>query len=119
MQTLPLENIRSGRRPNDRMTLVAERFWRFDLFTRSFMQPVAPIEPPAPLRLLRIRQNRVRSAWIDPADHVRGFLVGRGIEKALEMAAVRQYESRCVADDQGGLVNSFPWRDMIRDSRDH
>src|SRR5882757_5315850 len=73
----------------DGMTFAAERCRCCDLFTGARVEPIAPIEPPASLPFLGRGKERFRPSRIDRSDHERRFRVGRRVEQALKMAAVR------------------------------
>src|SRR6267142_2928646 len=74
----------------DGMTFAAERCRCDDLFTGARVQPVAPIDPPAPLPFLGPGEKRIRPRRIDRSDHKGCLRVGWRVEKALKVTAVRQ-----------------------------
>src|SRR6266481_3293386 len=102
----------------DGMTFAAERCRCGDLFTGARMQPVAPIEPPASLPLLGGGEESIGPRRIDRSDHEGRFRVGRWIEQALQMAAVREHEGGVFAQDLSRLVNALPRRDVVGHARD-
>src|SRR5271166_1977336 len=113
MADLSFNDIAPGSRHENGMTLVARRFRRLDLIARTTGEPVAPIEPPAALPLLRARLEGVRVGRACGADHIGRLLVGRRIEKALQVPAVREHEGRVVPENTRGLEDRFPGRDVI------
>src|SRR6266436_10204283 len=83
------------------------------------MKPVAPVEPPASLPLLGRGQECVRAGWIDGSDHEGGFRIGRRVDEALEMAAIRKHEGRPLAHDLRSLVHTLPGSDVVGHAGDH
>jgi hypothetical protein len=53
----------------DGMAFAAERYRCSDLFTGARLQPIPPIEPPAPLPFFRPGKKRIRPSRIDGSDH--------------------------------------------------
>src|SRR3984885_11578701 len=95
------------------MAFPPERRGGGTLVPRSRQQPIAPVEPPASLSLLGCGHERVRTGRVDRPDHEGGFLIGRRIEEALEVSAVRKHEGRPLTYDLRGLVHPFPGRDVV------
>src|SRR5258708_37428426 len=103
----------------DGMAFAPQRRGRRNLFARSCLQPIAPVEPPASLALLGRGQECVRAGWIDGSDHEGGLRFGRRVDEALEMAAVRKHEGRPLAHHLRGLVHTLPRRDVVGHAGDH
>src|SRR5258708_20469445 len=101
------------------MAFASQRRDRRNFFARSCVQPIAPVEPPASLALLSRGQECVRAGWIDGSDHEGGLRIGRRVDEALEMAAVRKHEGRPLAHDLGGLVHTLPRSDVVGHAGDH
>src|SRR2546430_10409768 len=66
----------------DRMMFAAERCRCGDLFTGARVQPIAPIEPPAPLPFLGLGEESIGPRRIDRTDHEGRLRVGWRVEKA-------------------------------------
>src|SRR5258708_16802120 len=92
----------------DGMAFATQRRGRRNLFARSCLQPIAPVEPPASLALLGRGQECVRAGWIDGSDHEGGLRFGRRVDDALELAAVPKDEGRHLAPELRGLVHTLP-----------
>src|SRR5262245_42889864 len=96
---LLLEDIGPRRRRPRRMTRAAQGGGRRQFVARAVVEPVAPMEPPAPLVLLAVGEEGVRAGLPEQTGRERGFRIAGRIEQALQMAAVRQDEGRVVAHD--------------------
>src|ERR1700746_3317122 len=101
-----------------RIPRATQRNGRVDLLTRARMQPVPPIEPPASFPFLGGSEERIGPCGIDSPDYKGRLRVCRWIEQALQVAAVRQHESRALAHDLSRLVNALPWRNVVGDAGD-
>ena len=50
---------------------------------------------------------------VGDAFHIPGFRIARRVQKALQVAGIRQNECRIVAIEARRLVDRFPWRDVV------
>src|SRR5262249_62002104 len=97
--TLLIEDIRPRSRHIRTMTRVTQHGGCRLFLVRTLVEPVAPMEPPAPLVLLAAGKKCVRASRRERSGNEGGFLVAGRIEKALQMPAVRQNEGRVIPHD--------------------
>src|SRR5262249_52705041 len=113
-----VKDVGPGRLGYHRGPRAAERTGRSALTTGARMPPIPPIEPPASFPFLGGSEECIGARGIGPPDHEGRLRVCRWIEQALQVATVREHESRAFTHDLSRLVNPLPWRDVIGDAGD-
>src|SRR5215831_16858423 len=89
-----------------------------DFRAGAFIEPVAPVQPPASALLLGAGKERIRVPGSGKASDEGRLWIGWWVEKTLQMAAVRQHKGRIVAVDLGCLVDRLPRCDVIGETGD-